>query len=569
MNTRVTFQIKHVSGKVVDSISLPSMDALWSEKEFTEKHGKESQSRRGTFRLWRDDADDRLIVLSMINKIPDVDVSKSCFQFVVQVQKPSARVIEPTITYYDSNTCHAIPEAHFAMASKTPDEVAGKTKRASGGKSKSTNRNTPSGARARHKGASTNAKKPKSAATLSVTTPAPVISARGGSGSAFAPCASGATKAKPKAKSKKKNSVGATGQAPKPRSRTTRRIRKQNGGAASPVGTGLAAPCTRRDGTHAAHHKDSDGMISSTMITGNTFPHGDSSVPHDGCLPTMPVSSASGEQHMTEEQWTCPPPELPAGPVEDNDTSLIQESTQGNLVQVEIHADETVASGFGSAKDHPILRHGQHGGDDAADAEADEAEMVGLVKDNSLSHDDGVNSGNNMFSPVWSEESFSRSSSAASATGSVMSTTDMLGVSLDPNYTVDATPGPVFRMLEDARLPPAPPSPPPPLSFGRRDVAAPATSGRLSQPAARMLAANTPIQAIEAGDGDTTGSSYRRSSLDMALYDTDSCGSWMDDDDGIQQGAVEGEDSPHFVSVVHGTPMACSLAAKLSPSRLH
>lgn len=555
MNTRVTFQIKHASGKVVDSISLPSIDVLWSEKEFTEKHGKESQSSQGMFRLWRDDTDDRLIVLSMISKIPDPDVSNSCFQFVVQVQQPSARVIEPTITYYDSNTSHVVPEAHFAMASKTPDEVAGKTKRgateASG--SKSSTKKTPSGARAVHKGASTNAKKPKSAATLSVTTPAPVISARGGSGSAFAPCVSGATKAKPnKAKSKKKNSVGATGQSPKPRSRTTRRIRKQNGGAASPVGIGLAAPCTRRDGTGAAHHKDSDGMITSTMITGNTFAHGDASVPDDGCLPTMPVSSASAEQHMAEGQWCCPPPELPAGPVEDNDMSTIQ------------HADEAVATGYETAD----YRHDQHGGDDGADAEADEAEMVGLVNDNS--YDDGDNNGNDIYSPVWSQDS--RSSSAASMTGSVMSTNDMLRGSLGPNYTVDATPGPMslMQMQVDAQLPPAPPSPPPLLSFGRRDVAAPATSGRLPQPAARMLADNTPMQAIEAGDGDTTASTHRRSSLDMALlYDTDSNSSWMDDNDGTQQGAVEGEDSPQFVSVVHGTPMAFSLAAKFSPTRLH
>ena len=80
-----------------------------------------------------------------------------------------------------------------------------------------------------------------------------------------------------------------------------------------------------------------------------------------------------------------------------------------------------------------------------------------------------------------------------------------------------------------------------------------------------MLAANTPMQvAIEASDGDHS----RRSSLDMELHNTDSCGSWcdMDDGDGLQQGAGAGEDSPHYSAMLHGTPMAISLAANSSPS---
>lgn len=306
-------------------------------------------------------------------------------------------------------------------------------------------------------------------------------------------------------------------------------------------------------------------MITSTMFTDNTkeklaaamgdsFAHEDAPVPHDGGLSAIPAPSASGH-HMTEAGWCCPPPELPAGPVEDNDMSLMEETTQGGQVQVEMHADAAAASNYGPDH-HPILRQEQHAGDNA-DAEDDEAEMVELSRD--------------IFSPVsdvWSEDSFPRSSSAASTAG--MSNNNMLGASV--NYTVDATPGPVpaLQQQQGAEVPPAPPSPPPPLAFGRRDGAAPATAGRLPQPAARMLAANTPMQeAIEAGDGDVTGGSHRRSSLDMALHDTDSCSSWMDDNDGIQQGAVEGEDSPHFAAQVLGTPMAFSLATKFSPSRLH
>lgn len=553
---------------MVDSITLPSVDALWTEKEFTDNHGKESQSRRGTFRLWRDDTDTHLVVLSMINKIPDGDPHNRCFHFVVQVQKPgAASCAEPALSYYDSNTAQLVPEGRFAMASKTPDEVAGKSKRAAGTATAGTatagtgtKKHTPAAARARHKGASTHAKKPRSAAMI--TTPASVVSARGDSGSAFASYVPGATRPKPKSK---KSATASGGQARS--SRTTRRLGKHTGSTAS----ALSPHCTRRQ----SQPNDLHPLPQDTTIA---F-HEDTALLADGCL------VVTDAHHMDEGAWgtTCSPP-----------------------LSVSVHAsDETLSA---------------HGGDDAdADADAeDEAEMVGLTQMSQHCANAGGN--DSMFSPVWSDVSVSRPSSSASATGNASSelstnsvdSTYTLGAS---NYTADATPGPVPLTQQLTRglqhLPPAPPSPPPLLSFGARDVDrlpqpigfalsmgssefAPANSGGKSErdhaadghdrthedelgpigdgsAAARMLAANTPMAvAIEAGGGDGTGinsSQGRRGSLDMALYNDDSCSSWCDMDDDEQAGG-DAEDSPHYSAVLHGTPMAIPLAAALPPSGL-
>ena len=569
----MSFIIRHACGRVVDSITLPSVDALWTEKQFTDNHGKESQSRRGTFRLWRDDTDTRLVVLSMISKIPDGDPHNRCFHFVVQVQKPGAgSCAEPTLSYYDSNTMELVPEGRFAMASKTPDEVAGKSKRAGGAvpagiaaadtgtAGTGTKKHTPAADRARHKGASTHAKKPRSAATI--TTPSWSISARGDSGSAFASYVPGATRPKPKSK---KSATASGGQARS--SRTTRRVGKHTGTNAS----ALSPRCPRP-------HNQPNDLQPSPQDTTIAFDEDAALLAEDSCL------VVTDPHHVDEGAWgtTCSLP-----------------------LSVSVHAsDETLPA---------------HGGDDADAEDDEEAEMVGLTQ---MSHDSANTGNDSMYSPVWSDAS--RPSSSASATGnasSVLSTnsvdsTYMLGA---PHYTADATPGPVSLMQQVTRglqhLPPAPPLPPPLLSFGARDVAdtAAATQCRLPQPigfalpmrssefapadsdgksdrdhaadghdrmhedklaiqdgsAARMLAANTPMAvAIEAGGVDgTSGSHSRRSSLDMALCNDNSCSSWCDMDDD-EQGGGAAEDSPHYSAVLHGTPMAISLAAPLSSSGL-
>lgn len=132
---RVTISIVHDDETVVDTIGPVSVGELKSENKFNNTHGPESVSRDKTFILWRDNGNPQLIVLSMVNKIPNGDPSKRCYRLVVQVQEtatsiPTPHVCCPPVVYYDSNNCSKpSTETRFAMASKTPKEANEKIRR--------------------------------------------------------------------------------------------------------------------------------------------------------------------------------------------------------------------------------------------------------------------------------------------------------------------------------------------------------------------------------------------------------------------------------------------------------
>lgn len=127
--TRVTISIVHDSQDVVDTIGPLSIAELKTEANFS-LHGPESVSRYKSFVLWRDNTNPRLLVLSMVKKIPDGDVNKRCYRLVVQVQKDSrSQEYSPTVVYYDSSTLKPSMQGRFAMASKTPKEASEKLKR--------------------------------------------------------------------------------------------------------------------------------------------------------------------------------------------------------------------------------------------------------------------------------------------------------------------------------------------------------------------------------------------------------------------------------------------------------
>lgn len=127
--TRVTISIVHDSQAVVDTIGPLSIADLKTEGAFS-SHGPESVSRYKSFVLWRDNSNPQLLVLSMVKKIPDGDVTKRCYRLVVQVQKDSrSQEYSPTVVYYDSSTLKPSFETRFVMASKTPKEASEKIKR--------------------------------------------------------------------------------------------------------------------------------------------------------------------------------------------------------------------------------------------------------------------------------------------------------------------------------------------------------------------------------------------------------------------------------------------------------
>ena len=127
--TRVTISIVHDSQHVVDTIGPVSIAELKTEKMFND-HGPESISRRKSFVLWRDDSNPEVLVLSMVRRIADGDVTKRCYRLVVRVEEDTdSPEYSPTVAYYDGSTLRPSTETRFAMASKTPIEASQKMKR--------------------------------------------------------------------------------------------------------------------------------------------------------------------------------------------------------------------------------------------------------------------------------------------------------------------------------------------------------------------------------------------------------------------------------------------------------
>ena len=164
----------HDDGRVIDWLGPVDLSELKAEKTFKEERGRESLSENHTFVLWLDNSNPKLVVLSMVRKIPEGDVTKSCYRFVVQIQDgdslatppavvaqaadarpdqpppPSTWTARPphldlrataldgvvglaTMVYHDSNMdCTRTEIDRFAMASKTPDEAWGKRPRTTG-----------------------------------------------------------------------------------------------------------------------------------------------------------------------------------------------------------------------------------------------------------------------------------------------------------------------------------------------------------------------------------------------------------------------------------------------------
>ena len=164
------------------------LSELKAEKTFKEERGRESLSENHTFVLWLDNANPKLVVLSMVRKIPEGDVTNPCYRFLIQIQDgdslatptagyapepvtvqatgglPSGDAPPPgealatsgyaetvtkdiassasaldavvglaTLVYHDNNMdCTRTDLDRFAMASKTPDEAWGKRPRTTG-----------------------------------------------------------------------------------------------------------------------------------------------------------------------------------------------------------------------------------------------------------------------------------------------------------------------------------------------------------------------------------------------------------------------------------------------------
>mgnify|MGYP006097425527 CR=1 FL=1 len=96
-STRVTISIVHDDGRAIDWLGPVDLSELKAEKTFKQQRGRESLSENHTFVLWLDNANPKLVVLSMVRKIPEGDVTNACYRFIVQVQdgdslaKPIAR----------------------------------------------------------------------------------------------------------------------------------------------------------------------------------------------------------------------------------------------------------------------------------------------------------------------------------------------------------------------------------------------------------------------------------------------------------------------------------------------
>ena len=551
-SARVTFQIKHDNGSMVDSITA-SLDKLWTEKQFTNRHGKESIAAKGTFQLWRDETDPRMIVLSMINKIPDGDVASKCYSFVVQVHANSAYTLQPV--YHNAATHQPVDETRFAMASKTPDEIASKAQRAGGSGSgssangKSTTKRptaasckASSRVRANHKGAATKAKKPRSVSPLNAT-----AATRNTARSSRVAAAWGKAKAVDPTKAKVVTAAG--GKARKIRSSKSSR----------PKTAKTRAP--RRESKVAA-------VRSASPIDLNPF-----------------VSAAAAvEQHLEVPQQT---PGALEQAILDGDLGTNATGGWGSCPAPVLNEDDD---------DHMIVGGLEHAKEESVEEDGRNEHEIEM-----LMHTGGGSSRpEDLFSPVFSDGSFSRSSSVASQPSSASA----------PDYTgVESTPAPFLpqpqhhqqhqqqhqqhHYEQQVQMNPPAPNLGPPLAFGTvphdmRPLPQPAAqalggyaysyaSMPMSSPmttpapghAAGLLAANTPLVVAIAPDPDRppTPPPPQPAALDMDLTNGDSCSSWCDGPeaasghDTAMAGAISMEESPHGFGGMFSSPLHASAFA--------
>ena len=533
----MTFEIKHDNGSVIDSITA-SIDSLWTEKQFTDRHGKESIAAKGTFQLWRDDVDPRMIVLSMINKIPDGDVASKCFRFFVQVhaaQSAQPAALQPV--YYNATTQEQVKETRFAMASKTPDEIASKAQRVGRSDSsaaKAASSKASSRVRANHKGAATKAKKPRSvplestAATRTTARSSSVAAARG--------------KAKVVDPSKAKVVAVASGGKPR-KVRSSKTSRPKTAKTKAPRRESKVAP-----------------VRSASPIDLNPFATAAAAVEQPSVAAPQQTqveqSTLDLESNATAGWGSCPAPVLN----EDDDDDMVIGGLDDSTLQ---HVKEEVGVG---------------GHDDE-----DEMEMVTHTAGGSASE-------RTLFSPVFSDGSFSRPSSSRSTSQQSSAPADYAGVDSTP---APFLPQPHYEQQVQINLPS--PSLAPPLAFGTvphdaRPLPQPAAQAQggyaysYSMPtpmttpapghAASMLAANTPmVDAIQ--DEEAAAAGRRRSleeaaaapdrpptppppqpaALDMDLTNNDSCSSWCDGPEPMA-GAISMDDgdSPQFSAMLNGMP---------------